>query len=679
MKKLLILVLLLLTTMVQAQKNTINILLHQDNKPIDFSKVNDQAISDAVAIVIKSSDEKTKKIVAVKKQTVANTLLAYDDLQYELANLSMKIDLISSTFSNEVTRNTAYAEIEKLSVYTSNLRLNEPLYKALKKFSTTKIALTDNQKKFLSEVILSFEKNGMKLSAADRKPLEEINNKLIKLGNAFDKNIAESKDSLIFDAIDLKGIDAETLQSWKRPNGKYVVNVNGPNVIKINENAENSNTRKKFGLRYNNRAYPANIAVLDSLLYYRNVYAKKLGFTSYAAYSLVDKMAAKPENVWTFQNDLIKKLTPLVSQEIKTLKAFKNEISPKESDTLYPYDFSFYSKKMLNEKYKLDKDEVKKYFEMNATLAGMFKIYESLLGIEIKPVTNMPVWDNKVQTFELWCDGKKAGSFYLDLFPRPNKYSHFACFPMSQYLKKGNVEILPQAALVCNFPEGTANLPSLLSHREVTTMFHEFGHLVHWLLGHPVIASQNAFGIKGDFVEAPSQFLENWCWEYDALKLFAKHYKTGETLPKELFDKMKQTQKVNVGSFYIRQISLGLTDFTYEDKYEETKQKGVLKVFKEMSLLNQMPFDDNNHMICSFGHLNGYGANYYGYLWSEVYAQDMFSIFKKNGVMDVATGIKYRKEILEKGSTKTEMEMVEKFLGRKPNSEAFLETLGINQ
>jgi Zn-dependent oligopeptidase len=390
-------------------------------------------------------------------------------------------------------------------------------------------------------------------------------------------------------------------------------------------------------------------------------------------------MAAKPENVWAFENDLIQKLTPLVTDEMKTLKAFKKEVSPTEPETFESSDFAYYSKKMLNAKYQLDNDEVKKYFEMNATLNGMFKVYETVLGIQIKPATNMPVWDSKVKTYEIWSEGKKTGSFYLDLFPRPNKYTHFACFPISQYLAKGAVEILPQAALICNFPEGTTNEPSLLPHSDVVTMFHEFGHLVHWLLSHPKIASQNSFAVKGDFAEAPSQFLENWCWEYDALKLFAKNYKTGEVLPKSLFDKMKQTQLVNVGSFYIRQIYLGLTDFTYEDKYEETKKKGVLQVFKELSALNQIPFDDNNHMICSFGHLNGYGANYYGYLWSKVYAQDMFSVFKKKGVMDTATGIKYRKEILEKGSTTPEIEMVEKFLGRKPNSDAFLESLGIKK
>ncbi len=678
MKKLFIFTLFAISGIIQAQNMQSNILLRHDNKPIDFTKVNAAAIKEAVAIVIKSSDEKIKKIVAVKAQTLSNTLIAYDDLQYEINDLSMKIGLIQSTYSDETIRNSAYEESEKLSVYGSTFNLNEPLYKAIKRFSLSKrIVFTDQQKKFLSDIIISFEKSGMKLSATDRKPLEEINNKLIKFGNLFDKNISESKDSLTFDEADLKGIDAETLNSWKKPNGKYVVYVNGPNVIKIGENAENSNTRKAFGLRYNNRAYPQNIAVLDSLLYYRNVYAKKLGFTSYAAYALIDKMAAKPENVWAFENDLIIKLTPLVTSEVKTLKAFKNEMSPTESDTLYGWDFSYYSKKMLNTKYQLNKDEVKKYFEMNNTLAGMFHVYETLLGIQIKPATNMPVWDAKVKTYEIWSEGKKAGSFYLDLFPRQNKYTHFACFPISQYLKNGAVETLPQAALICNFPEGSSNEPSLLEHDDVITMFHEFGHLVHWLLGHPAIASQNSFGLKGDFVEAPSQFLENWCWEYDALKTFAKQYQTGETLPKELFDKMKQTQLVNIGSQYISQVAYGLIDFAYEDKYEMTKQKGTLQIFKEKMSLNQLPFNDKNHMICSFGHLNGYGANYYGYLWSKVYAEDMFSIFKKNGVMDTATGTRYRKEILEKGATAPEIEMVEKFLGRKSNSDAFLESLGI--
>lgn len=468
MKKLFLLILLLINGFVQAQTNTSNILINHDNNPIDFTKINEATIKEAVTLVIKSSDEKIKKIVAVKNQSVFNILVACDNLQYEISDLSMKLGLISSTFSNDAIRNTTYEESEKLSVYSSGLSLNEPLYKALKRFSTNKtIKLSSSQRKFITEGVLSYEKNGMKLSLADRKPLEQINNKLIKFGNQFDKNINDSKDSLEVNASDLKGIDDETLNSWKRPNGKYMIYVNGPNVQKIGENAENASIRKTFATRYNNRAYPQNIVVLDSLLFYRNRYANKLGFKSYAAFALVDKMAEKPETVWAFENDLIAKLKPLVTDEVKALKAFKKETSPTESDTLYSWDFSYYSKKMLNAKYQLDTDEVKEYFEMNNTIAGMFKVYENLLGINIKPVSNMPVWDAKVKTFEMWSDGKKIGSFYLDLFPRPNKYTHFACFPISQYLKNKAGETLPQAALICNFPEGTANEPSLLEHDDV--------------------------------------------------------------------------------------------------------------------------------------------------------------------------------------------------------------------
>ncbi|MES2239569.1 MAG: M3 family metallopeptidase [Bacteroidota bacterium] len=663
---------------IQAQKEDQNILIIHINKPIDFTKVNTTIIKDATATVIRLSDEKTAKIIAVKKQSILNTLTVFDNLLYELADLNSKMVLIANTYSNDSIRKVAYEESEKLSIYASNISLNEDLYNTLKKFSSTKnIQLNKQQEKFLSESIVSFEKNGMKLNVKDRKPLEALNKKIIEFGNTFDKNIAESKDSLEFSIDDLKGIDGASLNSWKRANGKYVVDVNGPNMINIIENADKSATRKVFSTHYSNRAYPQNMTVLDSLLYYRNVYANKLGFNSYAAYALTDKMATKPENVWSFENDLIQKLIPLVTEEIKTLKAFKLEISPNESDTLYSWDFGYYTKKMLNVKYQLNKDKVKEYFEMNNTLKGMFTVYENLLGIEIKETTNMPTWDKKVKTFEIWSEGKKAGSFYLDLFPRPNKYNHFACFPISQYQRNNTLEILPLAALICNFPEGTANEPSLLSHDDAITMFHEFGHLVHTLLCHPDISSQNSFTVKNDFAEAPSQFLENWCWEYDALKLFAKNYKTAEILPIDLFNKMKQTQLVNTGSFYIRQIALGLTDFTYEDKYELTQKKGTLQIFKEYISLTQLPYNDDSHTICSFNHLNGYAANYYGYLWSLVYAQDMFSVFKKNGVMDKATGSRYRKIILENGATKPEIEIVEEFLGRKSNSDAFLESLGV--
>jgi Zn-dependent oligopeptidase len=322
---------------------------------------------------------------------------------------------------------------------------------------------------------------------------------------------------------------------------------------------------------------------------------------------------------------------------------------------------------------------VKAYFEMNNTLQGMFTVYQKLFSIQIKEVQNVPVWFSKVKSYEMYKDGKKIGNFYLDLYPRANKYTHFACFPISQYRTAGGKEVVPVSALICNFPEGTAEQPSLLYHTDVVTLFHEFGHLVHSMLGRSDLASQGPFSVKGDFTEAPSQFLENWVWEYEPLSLFAKHYKTGELLPKTLFDTMKQTQQVGIAMQYIRQVYFGVLDFTYEDKYDSLQGRDIIQVSKDLADMRQVPYADGSNFICSFGHLNGYGANYYGYLWSKVYAEDMFSLFRKNGVMDVKTGLSYRRNILEKASTIEEKDMLKNFLGREPNSEAFLQSLGISK
>lgn len=672
---------LLAATITCCSANAQNILLQHSNTAIDFTKADAAVVTESVELLTKQCAGKVTAIIdASDKQTKANTLIAFDELLYELNDLSSKLGLIANTFTNDNTRDAAFAASDKLSLYLSNIYLNEGLYKAIKKFTTTKAALLNTaEKKFLSDALISFEKNGMKLDKAGRDKLEAINTKLIALGNQFDRNIAESKDSLSFTAADLEGIPATATAAWERPGGQYVVRVNGPNNTNILENAVNANTRKAMFLAYNNRAYPKNIDVLDSLLFYRNELAKQLGFSSYAAYSVVDKMAGDPATVWAFEKGLEKQLAPLVKEEIKTMTALKQQLYPGNTEPLYAWDYSYCQKKLLSSTYQLNTDEVKEYFEMNSTLKGMMAVYQKILNINIKETAGVPVWFDKVKTYEVWKDGVKAGEFYLDLYPRPNKYTHFACFPISQYRKENKSAVLPTAALVCNFPEGDNGQPALLKHSDVITMFHEFGHLVHWLVCHPAISSQNAFGTKGDFIEAPSQFLENWCWEYDALKLFAKNYKTGKVLPLSLFKKMKQAQLVNAGGATMRQVQLGVTDFTFEDKYGETKAKGIEEMSKQIYRLVQLPFPEGSHFICNFTHLNGYAANYYGYQWSKVYAQDMFSVFKKKGVMDKATGVRYRKIILENGATKPEIQIVEEFLGRKSNNKAYLESIGVRK
>lgn len=663
---------------VQAQSGTQskNVLLIHSNAPIAFDKITAARIQEATTEVLALCDARIKKITS--SPAAGNPLLAADELLYDLGDLSSKLGLIAQTYTDAAARDASNEALEKLYAYSSNLFLNADLYKVLKGFETSAAAkkLPANHKKFLKEGIIAFEKNGMKLDENQREQLKAINEKVINWGLLFDKNVAASKDSVQFTEEQLAGVPDNTKAAWKRANG-YVVYVNGPNSTDISRYASDSETRHTMSLAYGNRAYPKNIQALDSLFYYRQQLANKLGFKSYADYAVVDKMAASPAKVWAFENDLIAKLTPKVTSDLEELKQLKHQSEPNAATTIHPWDISYYTKKLLDSKYQLNTDEVKQYFEMNNTLKGMFTVYQKLLGIVIKETKGVPTWFDKVKTFEVFKDGKKTGIFYLDLFPRPNKYTHFACFPISQYRIANGKEVLPVSALICNFPVSKGSEPSLLDHSDVITLFHEFGHLVHSMLGRSDLASQSPFSVKGDFTEAPSQFLENWCWEYDALKLFARHYKTGKILSPELFKKMKQAQLVQSGTYYIRQVYLGMLDFTYHDKYDSIKGKDITRVSKDVYAFTQLPFAEGSHFICSFTHLNGYAANYYGYLWSRVFAEDMFSIFRKKGVMNAALGIRYRKEILEKASSLDEMQMLRNFLGREPNSKAFLESLGL--
>jgi thimet oligopeptidase len=656
-----------------------NPLLLHSNDPIPFDRIDANMIRDAVSQTVQLADKRVKIIVAGLKPGAGpgSTLAAYDDLSYELNDLGMKLQLISATYPSDSTRDAADNGLQALVDYQTTLILNEPLYKALKNSSAaSKGSLKPNQQKYLHDQLQIFENNGMKLDSMQRKMLQSVSDRLTMIGIEFDKNIATSRDSIIYSEPELTGVPDRVKQPWRRPGGDYVLYINTPNASDIARYAELESTRKQMNIKYKNRAYPKNIPVLDSLLYFRQQYARMLGYRSYAAYALTDKMAGKPEAVWNFENNLAEKLAPHVSSDINSLRELKHGMHPELSDTIYAWDVNYYKKILLDTKYQLNTDEVKEYFEMNETIAGMFEVYHRLLGVSIKETFGLPVWYNKVRSFEMFLGGKKIGSFYFDLYPRQNKYNHFECAGISAANWNGGKEILPVAALICNFPEAVKGSPTLLDHSDVIVLFHEFGHLVHAMVVRSDLASQPGT-LKADFVEAPSQFLENFCWQYPSLKLFAKNYKTGEVLPEALFNKMKAAEHVMGAYDYMFQVYYGMIDFTFEDKYDSIRGMDLTTVSSNLGKITQIPYVPGTHMIASFGHLNSYGANYYGYLWSRVFAQDIFSVFEKNGVMDPNTGERYRKEILEVAGSQQEMDMLRNFLGREPNSDAFMRSIGL--
>jgi thimet oligopeptidase len=274
--------------------------------------------------------------------------------------------------------------------------------------------------------------------------------------------------------------------------------------------------------------------------------------------------------------------------------------------------------------------------------------------------------------------GNLVARFYLDLYPRKNKYNHAAMFGMIPGKLVNNEYQIPTASLVCNFPKATAEMPALMPHNDVETFFHEFGHLMHDLLTKAELASQAGTNVARDFVEMPSQIFENWAWDYEALSLFAKHYKTGEILPKELHQKMIAAKNVGSGLHVLQQIFYGTLDMTYHDKYDPNGKTSTSELVEELqNEITLYKFQEGTHFEAGFGHLNGYAAGYYSYLWALVYAEDMFSVFKENGIMDQKTGLKLRKLVLEKGSTVEEMDIVKDFLGREPNEQAFLKSIGL--
>ena len=656
-----------------------NPLLIHSNNPIAFDKVNADIIRDAVGQVIKMTDGRVKKIVSGLKSGVGpgSTLAAYDEMTYELNDLGMKLGLLAQTNVSDSVRDAANAGSQALSDYQTTLILNEPLYKSLKNYAAGSMSsLKPNQQKYVKDQLRIFENNGMKLDSVARGELQAISDHITMLGLEYDRNIGISRDSLVFTEAALNGVPEAQKQKWKKAGGEYVIYINTPNAIDISRYAVANDTRRQMNIKYNNRAYPQNIKVLDSLLYYRQLYAQKLGYNSYAAYALADKMAGKPEAVWNFENNLVQKLTPNVSSDIASIRAIKHQMHPELPDTIFAWDVSYYKKQLLDSKYQLNTDEVKEYFEMNQTIKGMFEVYHRLLGISIKETSGWPVWYSKVRTFEMYVGDKKVGSFYFDLYPRQNKYTHFACFGISAANYNGGKEILPVAALICNFPEAAPGNPTLLDHSDVITLFHEFGHLVHAMVVRSDLASQPGT-LKADFVEAPSQFLENFCWQYSSLKLFAKNYKTDAVLPESLFKKMKATEHVLDAIAYMQQVYYGMIDFTFEDKYDSIRGMDLTAVTKSLYRVTQIPFPEGAHMIAGFTHLYTYGANYYGYLWSRVFAQDIFSVFEKYGVMDAKTGERYRKQILEVAGSQQEKDMLRNFLGREPNSDAFMKSIGL--
>ena len=654
------------------------------NQPIQFANLTPEYLQQATDLSISQAKESLEKLYAIPKEqrTFDNTMLEIDNIFNNTGNVSNSIDLMSNVHPNDAIRDKAVECNVMFAKFFNEVELDENLYRAVKDYSETAEAkkLTGYKAKFLKETVEDFERNGFALSKEKRDELKAINDKISDLSVMFQQNIAQVDDYLIVDDAQIEGLQEDYKNARRQEDGKYKIDLSYPSYRPFMKYSNSVETRKDLYSLYTNRAAKSNLEVLIKVLMLRQEMAQLLGFKTFAEYRVGDRMAKLPQNVWDFENNLVDRLKEKAQLDYDELLTVKREkLGDETVDVIQPWEASYYSDILLKEKYDLDQNLVKEYFPTDEVTKGLFQIAQHLFGVEFEEVQDPSVWDKDVKMFNVKKDGKIISRFYTDLYPRPNKFSHAACWPMIKGKETPEGYQLPVAALVCNFPAPTEDVPSLLTHNEVETFFHEFGHVLHNVLTTAALSTQSGTSVSRDFVEAPSQIFENWTWNYEALKLFAKHYKTGEVLPEELFNKMVAAKNVGSGLANTQQVFYGMIDFTLHDKYDPTSATTTTEIVKELqSKITLYPYLDGTHMQAAFGHLMGYAAGYYSYLWALVYAQDMFSVFEKNGIMDVNTGLRYRDVVLANGGSRDELEMVIEFLGREPNQDAYFKSIGLD-
>ncbi len=514
------------------------------NNNFDFKNIKPGHITEGTDYVISKADFIKNEIVQIAstKRTYENTLVRIDDIYSVIESVWSPGYLMGSVHTSEEIRNEGLEASKKIENYITELSLNEDLYNAVVAYVTTAEAksLKGFRKKYLDDLLLDYKRIGFTLSKDKREKVKAVLDVLTDLGLEFDKNIRAAQDTLFLDPKDLAGLPDNYKKERLQNNGKYAIDMTYPSYVPFMDQAESDEAREALRFKFNNRARAENIGVLNDILRNRMKMVKLLGYNSYAEYRTEDRMARNPKNVWDFENTLKQQLREKAENDVAEMLTIKSVRLGKNTKTIHPWEAGFYENQVKLKKYNLDREEVRQYFEFNNVTEGLFTIYQQLFNVRFEKVQNPSVWHEDVQMFSIYdkTSGALIGNFYLDMFPRANKYGHAAAFSVIMGKMTENGYQKPATALVCNFPKPTDFQPSLLTHENVETYFHEFGHLVHGVLTTSRLISYAGTSVARDFVEAPSQMLENWVWQKESLSLFAKHYETGEVIPEELLEKM---------------------------------------------------------------------------------------------------------------------------------------------
>lgn len=650
------------------------------NEPFDYANVTGNDIAEFVDYEIERAVQTLKSIKAESVPTLENTFLPYDASANKISQANNNAFMLYWTSTDSTTRAMGIKYSQKLDSFATAISSDKDLFNQFKSFTDSDeyAALNDRRKRFVDDIIDQFEHAGVNLESEKLDQVKTIKAEITDLTSQYSTNMNTANLMLTINAAEAEGLPENFKDKYIKEDGTFEIPVMPSTRGPVMQNATNSETRKAYQVLYSTRGADKNMAILDQLIQKRHQLGSLMGYDSYAAYNLVPKMAKDPETVWNFIDDLVAESKEKALKDVEVLKEARASMDNVPTETaLDAWDIQYYGNQILKTQYKVDNEKIREYLPMDECLAGMFKLYQELLGVEFKKIENASVWHDDVDAYEVYENGSLKGRFYLDLFPRPNKESWFYAVPLSTGKQMEDGYEVPVAMLLGNFTKPTDKLPSMITHRELSTLFHEFGHIMDSMSYEGEYHLQAR--TKSDFVEAMSQIFENWIWDYDILSSFAQHYETGEVLPKELFDNMINAKNVNSGIGAQGSLRSCMYDMNIYNKYDPDKGLDTDQLWKdidaELGIVDW--YVEGTHPQACWIHINTHPVYYYGYLWSEVYAQDMFTVFETNGLRDQDTGVKYRKLILANGSQRSVDDAVEEFLGRPMNNKAYIKSLGL--
>jgi oligopeptidase A len=664
---------------------------------IPFDQIEASHVEPAVDVLLARSQAEVDAIVASHEpRTYANTLGTLEDATELLERAMTVIDHLESVATTDALRAAYNATRPKVSAFWSELAMNDGLYQAMRAFSKTDEAATlpPTEKRFLKKALDDFRRHGAELSPEDKAKLQAIEIDLSKLTTEFSQHVLDETNAfelLITDESKLAGLPDSAKQaaaenaSTKSVEG-WRFTLHAPSMIPLLTYLDDASIREQVWRAYNARAISGshdNRPIIGRILELRRAKAELLGYGNFSDLVTEDRMAKSGAQARAFIDDLRARTQDAFDHENEELQAYRNEIEDGSARALEPWDVAYYSEKQRQAKYDFNEEELRPYFPLDRVLNGLFATAQALYEIEIVE-RDAAAWDPEVKSYAIReTDGTMIAAFYIDLFPRENKRggAWMNALISAAYDEE---QPRPHLGLFCaNVNPPVGGKPALLTHREVETLFHEFGHLLHHCFSHVSVRSLAGTNVAWDFVELPSQIMENWCWERSGLDLFAAHHETGEPIPAELYEKMVRARTYRAANAQMRQLGLAAVDLALHQNYEPARDGDVMDYARgilEAHSPTELP--DDYAMLAGFGHIFahpvGYAAGYYSYKWAEVLDADAFTRFKKEGITNPAVGRAFRDTILSKGNSEEAEKLYQDFMGRGPELDPLLERAGLS-